>query len=228
MYLVEKNCGPIAHIDIGSSAGLTLLFPYLTFDLQPGGIVGDGQGFTIQCATRGSPPIPPHVPRVVWSVGIDASPISVLDDEEVRWLEACVWPDHVDRFDRLVAAIELARLHHVSVRKGDAVADVANLIAEAEPHGHPVITTSWVMNYLSPSQRLDFIDELDCVGLTTDFSWIIAESPHETPELPVQSDQREDITVISLVTWRHGQRHSQRLATTHPHGTWVNWGNTIS
>ena len=35
----------------------------------------------------------------------------------------------------------------------------------------------------------------------------------------------ELITVITLVTWRQGQRTVQRLATTHPHGQWIHWGN---
>lgn len=223
-HLIEEKFGPISRIDVGSSAGLTLLFPHLTFNLQPGGVVGPGQGLTMQCVIRGTPPIPTHVPRVPWSVGIDARPISVLDDEEIRWLEACVWPDHVDRFDRLVAAVDLARQHQISVRKGDAIADVAELIAEAQHHGHPVITTSWVMNYLSPEQRRSFVAELDRIGAAIDFSWVIAESPRETPELPVTAKIDEDITVISLVTWHRGQRNSQRLATTHPHGSWVNWG----
>jgi len=223
-HLIEEKYGPISHIDIGSSAGLTMLFPHLTFDLQPGGVVGDGKGLTIRCTTRGTPPIPTQVPRVPWSVGIDASPISVLNDEEIRWLEACVWPDQVDRFDRLVAAVDLARQHKISVRKGDAINDVAKLIAEAQHHGHPVITTSWVMNYLTPDQRRSFVAELDRIGASIDFSWVIAESPRETPELPVTASTDEDITVISLVTWHQGQRNSQRLATTHPHGSWVNWG----
>jgi hypothetical protein len=87
-----------------------------------------------------------------------------------------------------------------------------------------VITTSWVMNYLLPDQRRSFVAELDRIGSKVDFSWVIAESPRETPELPVSAQADEDITVISLVTWHQGQRTSERLATTHPHGSWVNWG----
>jgi len=223
--LIENEVGPIAHIDIGSSAGLNLLFPHLTFDIRPGRVVGDGKGLTISCEVRGDPPIPSDIPQVNWSVGIDANPVDIYRDDQVRWLQACIWPEHHERFERLTAAIDLARAHNIHVEQGDAVKDVARLIAQAQQFGHPVITTSWVMNYLSPTQRLEFMSELDLVGTTTDFSWVIAESPRETPELPVQSDAREDITVISLVTWRQGQRHSLRLATTHPHGSWVNWGN---
>ncbi|MSY08928.1 MAG: DUF2332 family protein, partial [Actinobacteria bacterium] len=43
------------------------------------------------------------------------------------------------------------------------------------------------------------------------------------PELPVSSNEGEDITVISLVTWRNGQQVSTRLARTHPHGNWIHW-----
>ena len=49
------------------------------------------------------------------------------------------------------------------------------------------------------------------------------------PEEPMKflADRGSDelITVITLVTWRQGQRAVQRLATTHPHGQWIHWGN---
>jgi hypothetical protein len=161
---------------------------------------------------------------VVRSLGIDASPIDVRDDDQVRWLEACAWPDQVERFARLRSAISLARVHDIRVEKGDAVDDVVGSIERVREHGHPVVTTSWVLNYLSPARRTQFVNALDRVGASTDLSWIIAESPRETPELPGHAGKDEDITVISLVTWRQGVRRVERLATTHPHGNWVNWG----
>ena len=161
----------------------------------------------------------------MWSIGLDAKPIDVHDDNEVRWLEACVWPDQVERFHRLQKAILLARQHNIVVEHGDAVDAVAEAIERAAQHGHPVVTTSWVLNYLSPERRIAFVDELNQVGSGRDFSWIIAESPYETPELPGHSGSDELITVITLVTWRKGQRSVQRLATTHPHGQWIHWGN---
>lgn len=103
--------------------------------------------------------------------------------------------------------------------------DIGTFVERAGRHGHPVVTTSWVLNYLTPLQRVDFIARLDEIGAKTDLSWVIAESPRETPELPVIGDQSEDITVISLVTWRKGRRESVRLATAHPHGDWINWGS---
>lgn len=221
--MIEDEVGPLARVDVGSSAGLTLLFSDIAFDIRPGEIIGDTSTLTVRLDTRGNPPLLDHVPNVVWSTGFDAKPVDPFDEHDVRWLEACVWPDQVERFDRLVRAIDLARERRIQVHKGDAVADVARFVEEASRHGHPVVTTSWVMNYLSPGQRTAFIDQLDAIGAGMDLTWVIAESPRETPELPVDGRDDEDITAISLVRWRSGQRRSDRLATAHPHGQWVNW-----
>ncbi len=223
--MLNAEVGPLAQVDVGSSAGLNQLFSKISYDLSPGGLIGESDSLTIMCNISGTPPMPKQVPNVSWSVGLDAKPIDVCNDEEVRWLEACVWPDQVERFDRLQRAISLARSHNIEVEHGDAVDDVAQAIERAAKHGHPVVTTSWVLNYLSSERRIAFVNELDRVGTERDLSWVIAESPFETPELPGHRGSDELITVITLVTWRQGQRSVHRLATTHPHGHWIKWGN---
>ena len=223
--MLGAEVGPLAQVDVGSSAGLNQLFPKISYDLRPGGLIGNNTSLTIACNITGEPPIPRQVPNVKWSMGLDTKPIDVRNNVEVRWLEACVWPDQVERFERLQQAISLARLHNIEVERGDAVDDVAQAVDRAAQHGHPVVTTSWVMNYLAPDRRIAFVDELNRVGSELDLSWIIAESPYETPELPGHGGSDELITVITLVTWRKGQRNVQRLATTHPHGHWIHWGN---
>jgi hypothetical protein len=223
--MLEAEVGALAQVDVGSSAGLNQLLSKIAYDIAPGGLIGESDSLTIMCDISGTPPIPKQVPNVCWSVGLDAKPIDVRNDEEVRWLEACVWPDQVERFDRLQRAISLARSHNIEVEHGDAVDDVAQAIERAAKRGHPVVTTSWVLNYLSPERRIAFVNELDRIGSSRDLSWVIAESPFETPELPGHAGSNELITVITLVTWRQGKQNVQRLATTHPHGQWIHWGN---
>ena len=224
MSILNDEVGTLARVDVGSSAGLTMLAPHIGYDVRPGRIIGADSALIITCDVRGKPPLPNRAPRVAWSVGIDPSPIDVHDDDAVRWLEACVWPDQVERFTRLRSAVSLARTHAIVVERGDAVDSVGDAVHRAGSHGHPVVTTSWVLNYLPPERRVAFVAELERIGGTRDLSWVIAESPKETPELPGHAGSDELITVISLVTWRSGQRSVRRLATTHPHGNWVNWG----
>jgi hypothetical protein len=222
--VLDAELGELAQIDVGTSAGLNLLLPRYRYQYEPGGTLGPDSPVTITCSTTGGAPIPASMPRVIRSVGVDASPIDVTDDDEVRWLEACVWPDQADRFARLVAAIELARATGVDVRRGDAVTALDGLIDEARQHAHPVVTNSWVLNYLSDEQRLAYVAELDRIGDSIDLSWLIAESPAATVGLPVPTtDPPEDITVLTMVRWRNGLRTVDRLATVHPHGYWMRW-----
>lgn len=230
---IEREVGDIARIDVGSSAGLTLLFPCVGYRISPADdrsdedpqeyVLGTTSKLVLNLQTRGLPPRLHRLPRVVWSKGFDADPIDIFDHDHVHWLEACVWPEQIERFGRLVAAIDLVREKEIEVVAGDAVEDLRSHLEEASAHGHPVVTTSWVLNYLSPDRRRAFVDQLNDIGSAVDLSWVIAESPRDTPELPGHEASTEDITVISLVRWRKGVRTSRRLATAHPHGTWINW-----
>jgi hypothetical protein len=222
--LLAAECGPLTHIDVGTSAGLNLLLPRFSYEYAPGGTVGEPSTVHVRCSTTGPVPVPAAMPEIAASVGLDLMPIDVLDDDAVRWLEACVWPDQADRFARLVAAVALARTAPPDVRRGHAVHDLATLVHEVAPRGHPVVTNSWVLNYLPDDTRVAYVDELQRIGAEMDLSWVIAESPSQTPGLPVATtDPPEELTVVSLVRWRDGARTVQRLATTHPHGYWLHW-----
>jgi hypothetical protein len=222
--LLAEERGPLAMVDVGTSGGLNLLLDRFSYEYSPGGTVGTPSEVHLTCATRGDVPIPTSIPPIAASIGIDREPVDVTDEDAARWLEACVWPDQLDRFERLVAAIAIARSDPPDVRVGDAIDDLAHTIDEAAALGHPVVTNSWVLNYLTGEQRTSYVAVLDHVGARRDLSWVIAESPAETPELPVVSaDADKHLTVLSLVTWRGGRRATRRLGTTHPHGFWLHW-----
>lgn len=223
--LLAREVGPLALVDVGTSGGLNLLLDRFSYEYLPGGTVGTHADVHLTCGTRGNVPVPSGIPDIRVAIGIDLNPIDVTDEDEARWLEACVWPDQLDRFERLVSAIGVARSDPPDVRVGDAIEDLTHVIDEAGISGHPVVTNSWVLSYLTGEQRTRYVATLDSVGATRDLSWVIAESPAETPELPVPTrDADHNHTVLSLVTWREGRREAQRLGTTHPHGFWLHWG----
>jgi hypothetical protein len=227
---LEAEAGPLAQVDVGASAGLNLLIPYYDFVYEPGGVVERmprtaAAGVRLTCGTRGAVPVPARHPTIAAAVGIDRTPIDVTDPAQARWLEACVWPDQVVRFERLRAAIAIASDVGVDVRQGDAVGDLAAVVADAARSGHPVVTTSWVLNYLSADERGAFVAELDRIGAEFDLSALLAESPALCPDLPamprpLSSDQP---TAVVVVTWRDGTRLARHVADAHPHGFWMHW-----
>ncbi len=229
---LAAEVGPLAHLDVGASGGLNLLldrfrYRYVTSGRDGGerrdlAVIGDDSPVELVCETTGELRIPDEMPGIVARCGIDRSPIDVTDDGEARWLEACVWPDQADRFHRLVAAIELARAHPPELLAGEAVDSVAPAIERLAVRGHPVVTTSWVLNYLAPTERTAFIAELERMGRQLDLSWVFAESPAQTPELPHADDLAgQQLTAVATVRWRDGQRSVQHVATCHPHGYWI-------
>ena len=129
--LVADEVGPLAHLDVGASAGLNLYWPSYTYRYKDGPTVGEGLTVVLSCSTRGEPPIPKSMPTLAHAMGLDMSPIDVRNDEAVRWLEACVWPDQAGRFERLVAAIAIARKSPPDIRRGDAVANVGAVQADS-------------------------------------------------------------------------------------------------
>ena len=219
------ECGPLALVEVGASAGLNLLLAHYAYEYEPGGSVGDESPVRLTCGTRGDPPIPDAIPLIAASVGLDLSPIDVHDPAQTRWLEACVWPDQPDRFARLHACIELARRNPPRIVQGDAVNDVVARIEDVAGFGHPVVMNSWVLCYLSEQRQRDYVSELHRFGAVHDLSWVVIESPAQTPGLPIPSDSDDHATALSLVRWRGGARTVERLANCHPHGYWMHWNN---
>jgi hypothetical protein len=222
--LLAAEVGPLAHLDVGSSAGLNLLLDRYRYRYEPGGTIGPESPVVLECGTRGAVPVPAAMPVIAARLGIDRKPVDVTDAAEARWLEACVWPDQPDRFARLRAALEMARAAGISVRAGDAITATVPLAESMASAGHPVVTNTWVLNYLSGDERTAYVTALDALGARLDLSWVYLESPYLAPELPGPSaDPAVDRTVLVLVRWRGGRRTVAHLADTHPHGYWIHW-----
>ena len=116
-----------------------------------------------------------------------------------------MWPDQTDRFERLRAALAIAADDRASTSgTGDAVADTAALGRAAG--AHPVVTNTWVLNYLSAPSGAPTSAALDELGGARDVSWVFAESPVLVPELPV-ADRHSAQTAVVLVRWRGGSPH---------------------
>jgi len=226
--LLGDEVGPLGLLDVGTSGGLNLLLDRYQYEYRAADgstkRVGGPSTVTITVDTTGAVPVPTALPRIVARCGVDQRPIDVTDDGEARWLEACVWPDQADRFHRLVAAIDVARRHPPEILAGDAVTSLVPAIERVGATSHPVVTNSWVLNYLTSGARISYLRELERIGAERDLSWVYAEAPALVPELPNRPDPKDpNRTVLTMVRWRNGERIVDHLATVHPHGFWMHW-----
>ena len=226
-WVADRLGGPIALLDAGTSAGLNLNLDRYLIDYGDGRTTGPSDASVrVVCEVSGGAPIRSEVPPIVGRVGLDQSPVDLSDEDQARWLLACVWPD-TGRLARTEGAIALARQHPHELMEGDMVTDLSRA-ADRLPVDAPLcVMTSWAVAYLSRSQRSGFVDALEALSTSRPVAWLSAEAPGVVdglPELPPGKD-REGISpsVLGCTVFDHGRREAHVLGRCHPHGSWLDW-----
>ena len=203
---------PLALIEVGASAGLTLLVDRYSYDYAGRRIAGqDPLAPTLRCEPRGRVPLPEQVPEITWRAGLDLNPLDVASDDDVRWLSCLVWPGEGDRGQRLAAAVATARRDPPAVRRGDLLTGLPALAALAPADATLVVYHSAVLAYVTPEDRQQFAAVVR--GLRA--VWLSNEAPGVVPGLPIPPHQG-----APFVLARDG---STPLALADGHGTWLRW-----
>jgi len=216
--------GPLALLEVGASAGLCLLLDQFYYELGSTPIGDASSPVHLRCTTAGPVPLPSVVPQVVWRRGLDINPIDVHDDDAIRWLLACVYPDHRERRRRLEAAIGLARARPPIVSAGDLVDDLPAVLAEVPNDAQLVVFHSAVLNYVKRDRRQAFAGVLADASKERNIVWLSNEAPGVIREVaalvPPQSELRY---LLTRTLFTNGQRRDELLALAHPHGADLTW-----
>lgn len=170
---------PLALLEVGASAGLGLYpdrysYAYGEHRVDP---AGGPSPVLLTCAVDGPAPLPARLPEIVWRAGVDLNPLDVRDAGDVRWLDSLIWPGQQFRRARLAAAVDLARSDPPRLVRGDLVAELPALAAQAPAGATLVVFNTAVLTYLTPSARAGFVATvrgLDC-------RWLSFEGPSIAP-----------------------------------------------
>ena len=202
---------PLALIDVGASAGLTMLVDRYSYDYAGHRLAGaDPDAPTLRCQVAGPVPLPRRIPAIVWRIGLDLNPLDVTSDDDVRWLSCLVWPDEGDRAERLAAAIGSARRQPPAVIKGDLLTDLPAIVARAPADATVVVYHSSVLCYVAPPRREEFARTVRELGVT----WLTSEAPGVVPGTARPAGD-EQMTVLA--------RDGRPLALADSHGTRLQW-----
>jgi hypothetical protein len=203
---------PLALLEVGASAGLTLLVDRYSYDYAGHRISGtDPSAPVLACDPRGAVPLPERVPEVAWRAGLDLNPLDVTDADDVRWLECLVWPGEAGRAERLASAIAAARRDPPAIHRGDLLTGRADLARQAPAGTTLVVYHSSVLGYVAEPHRRRFANAVRGLGA----AWVSNEGPRVLPGVAVPPH-----TGAPCVLVRDGVTP---LAFTDPHGTWLQW-----
>jgi hypothetical protein len=203
---------PLALVEVGASAGLTLLPDRYSYDYAGHRIAGtDPRAPVLRCEPRGPVPLPARVPVVRWRAGLDLNPLDLGDDEDMRWLECLLWPGESDREQRLADAIAAARRDSPVVHRGDLLTDLAALAGQAPADATLVVYHCAVLAYVNEDQRRQFADAVGDLGAV----WLSNEGPRVLPGVVAPVHDEAPFLLV-----RDGRTP---LAHTDPHGAWLEW-----
>jgi len=222
--------GRLAVLEVGASAGLCLLLDRFHYDY---GVrqVGDARSCVrLQCRTDNACLVPVTMPEIAWRGGIDLSPIDVLNDADVKWLLACVWPEHVERRERLSAAIQLAQTERPFVRQGNLASDLPKLLAEVPSELQLVIFHSAVFPYVGTEDRKMYFKSLVdasrnrmIISISNEGRSVVSEITALAPEEP---QIQPTPFYLGRTTFFEGARKDEFLAFAHAHGAWLLCGES--
>jgi hypothetical protein len=227
---------PLSLLDLGTSAGLNLLFDDYAYTYRSASDDDDvllagstGSGVSIECSARDDVSSLPELrrPTMAERVGLDLSPLDPSSDDAVLWLLACQWPDNPSRFGRLRGALSNARASENPPRleQGDMISDLPRVVASISDTTPLVVFHSWVAAYLDEDQQGTLAAEIRTLGAARPVHHLYCETPFETPGLPTPPlpVPREGPDMATALVHIGPEGEPQRLADTHPHGYWIRW-----
>ncbi|MFC4004286.1 DUF2332 domain-containing protein [Prauserella oleivorans] len=229
--------GKVGLLEVGCSAGLLLGMGSYGYQYQcPGGeqlVAGPkktavGLHCAVELAEGAALPTVPKKLTVGAKVGLDRHPVDSADEDELAWLEACVWADQPERIRLLRTAAAAQRKDPPELVAGDAVDDLATAAARVPGELPLVVFTSHLLVYLTAERRAEFVAALAELAARRPLWWVASESydaalAHVLPGRDDLAFARTGQSVIGTTTWEDGQPRARALALAAPHGQRMTW-----
>ena len=218
LHLARERALPVALHEIGSSAGLNLRADHFWYSSVDGRHSWGSEHSPVRLhgAWSGAPlPVAADL-RIASRSGTDIAPLDPTSAEGRLRLLSYVWPDQLERFARLEAAIDVAHRVPVGVEASDAVTAVRRIQPIAGRW--TVLWHSVMWQYLDPDDQATIEQLLFQLGEVATKQAPVA---HLSLEPMRHRPATEPELLVMLQTWPGSVRRV--LGTSSPHGIPTAW-----
>jgi hypothetical protein len=173
---------PLRLLEVGASAGLNLRFDRYRYELS-GARWGPGDSPAVirsRLTGDGRPPLDAPL-RIALRHGCDRRPVDPRSEEGRLTLTSYVWPDQVERLERLRGALAVAGDVDAVVERAGAAEWIETRLAELSSDAATVVFHSIVMQYLPADERERF--ERTVTGASGNVAWLRMEPDGEFAEV---------------------------------------------
>jgi hypothetical protein len=204
---------PLRIREIGSSAGLNLVFDRYRYELGPHRFGDAAAPLVLAARWDGAPPDLEATLRVASRRGCDVAPLDVRDPAHRVRLESFVWPEQLDRLARLRAALAVAAREPPAIDAEPAGAWLETQLGERVERVATVVFHSVVWWYIPEAERARITRVMESAGAratrAAPLAWLRMEG--------VRLEEAE----LRLRLWPDGA--DAVLARVHWHGAEVRW-----
>ncbi len=202
---------PLALIEIGTSAGLQLLWDQYRYDYGTGETFGSRDAcLTIRSEVKADrlPFLLPKSPPVASRIGFDLHPSDLSDPDDYIWMKALIWPEHSERRELFDQAAACLKTNPVQLIQGDGI-ELLKTHADRIPDGAALcVFHTHVANQLPDDTKQALEDTLAAIGEQREL-FHIYNNMHDTQ--------------LHLDHYENGTLHPQTIGSTDGHGRWFEW-----
>ena len=201
---------PVALVEIGTSAGLNLLWDKYLYSYGNPALYGDSSSTVhITSSFRGAIPsiLSAPLPQISHRIGLDLNVVDTTILDQAAWLRALVWPEHHERRRLMDTALQKRNEMTLDLRVGDGFAMLTDLAEEIPAESLLAVYHTHVANQISDEAKQTFLKSVKDVGAKRD---IIHIFNNIKPNL-------------HLTAYAKGQLIDTPLANTDGHARWIEW-----
>lgn len=210
-YVYDLVKKPLSVIEIGTSAGLNLLWDQFRYSYGTPNRYGcQHSPIHLTSKVRGntSPSFHTVSPPVVFKAGIDLNIIDLQKKEDYLWLESLIWPEHDERRRIMKDVAEMLKNQTVHLVEGDGVAILDTLVQQAPDNSAVCIFHTHVANQIPEESKQKLIAQIEMIGRTRDVFHIYNNMWDPKLHLDYYID---------------GQETKKIVGETDGHGRWFTW-----
>jgi hypothetical protein len=218
LWLTARHHRPIRLLEIGASAGLNLLVDRYCY-LNGGQALGSATS-PVRFEKPWHPPLPDQLTdaaehlRIAFRAGCDLNPLHPGDPDDRTTILSYIWPDELNRFHRVEAALDLAAADPPQVTQQAASHWLTSALADRRPGELTVVWQSVFRQYLEPAEW-------------SSIQAAVTSAIEAAPDMPVawliMEPGEDHLARLRLTLRLVAEGSEQELAECGDHGPPVHW-----
>ncbi|RKQ28168.1 DUF2332 domain-containing protein [Oceanobacillus halophilus] len=209
--IYEKAKKPLALIEIGTSAGVQLLWDKYSYSYGQNDIYGNidsNLNITAEIKGKNTPILHSTPPPVSTRVGLDLNTIDLNDEDEKLWLKSLIWTEHKERLFMFEEAAKYIQEVAVSLFDGDGISLLSKFVDNIPEDSVICIFHTHVANQVPLEMKKQLLQIVEAIGKNRDVFHIYNNIQDRYLHLDYYLD---------------GIESKSTIAETDGHGRWFEW-----